>query len=299
MRWSAFGSIALALVLPSGVLADGMPRRAPAATTYEAPFSWTGFYIGANAGYGWGQADTDVSAASSTRTRVFRAFGLPAQTLVSDTTVAGPAFAASGDADVDGWLGGGQIGYNWQSQRWVLGIEADLQATSQDGGDSFCSTAACGAGAVFANASYKLDWFGTVRGRVGYLVDRRALLYVTGGLAYGHFEADYSAGVVGGPSATISDDKTKAGWVIGAGGEWALDRNWFLKAEYLYMDLGNFSGATNSATTTVVLPNVPNQGLTTVVDSTSSASLRTDFTDQVFRIGLSYKFGAREHRPLK
>jgi outer membrane immunogenic protein len=299
MRWSAIvGSVALALGASTGAIADGMPRG-PA--VYEQPFSWTGFYVGVNGGYSWGRADTDLQASLSTRTRVFRAFGLPAQTLISDTTVAGPAFLASGKADVDGWLGGGQIGYNWQSQRWVIGIEADLQATGEDGSLSICSTGACAAGASFATASYKLDWFGTVRGRLGYLVDRRLLLYATGGLAYGHFESDYSAGVVGGPSSTLSDSSTKAGWVLGGGAEWAIDRNWLLRAEYMYMDLGNVGGAAGStATTTVIQPNIPNQGFTTVIDTTGSASVRTDFTDQIFRVGLSYKFGDRRaYAPLK
>jgi outer membrane immunogenic protein len=273
-----------------------MPRRAVA---YEPAFSWTGFYFGANAGYSWGRADTDLAGSSSTRTRLIRDFG-GANTLVSDNTTAGPAFIAGATADVDGWLGGGQIGYNWQAHRWVFGIEADIQATSEDGGVAFCSTVACGAGSAFATASYKLDWFGTVRGRLGHLLAPHALLYVTGGLAYGHLDADYTAGLVGGPSGVFSGDKTKAGWVIGGGAEWAIDRNWLLRAEYLYMDLGDIASAGGSATSTTIIPPFGNQPFTTVIDTTANAALRTEFTDHIFRVGLSYKFGCCAYAaPLK
>lgn len=104
---------------------------------------------------------------------MFRAFGQPAQALISDVTVPGPGATASGTADVNGWLGGAHLGYNWQSQRWVYGVEADLQWTGQDGDVAACLGAAC------AKVSYELDWFGTLRGRLGYLLQPRSLLYVT------------------------------------------------------------------------------------------------------------------------
>jgi outer membrane immunogenic protein len=118
--------------------------------------------------------------------------------------------------------------------RVFYGIEADFQGTGQNGGISAgCVEPIC------AKASYDLDWFGTLRGRVGYLVDPRALLYLTGGLACGHLSADFSAsGIPAIGTASISDSATKAGWVIGRGLEWALNRNWMLRAEYLYVDLG-------------------------------------------------------------
>ena len=216
-----------------------MPGRPVA---YEAPFSWTGFYIGANGGYSWNKADTDLTATSSQRTRVFRAFGLPAETLISDVTVAGPGIALGGAADVNGWIGGGQIGYNLQSKGWVFGIEADLQWSGEKGSNTSCSTVACGAGSTFLNASHGLDWFGTVRARAGVLLDKRFLADATGGLAVGHLSSDYTAGIVAGPTGTLSADKTKAGWVIGGGAEWAIHRKLLLKAEYLYMDLGDLNG---------------------------------------------------------
>ena len=293
--WLVGGGIALALST-SAAFADGMPGRT---AIYQPPtHSWTGFYFGGNVGYGWGNADANLDSSLSQRTRVFRDFGGPAQTLVSDMTVAGPGFAAGASADVDGWLGGGQIGYNIQSQRWVFGVEADIQWSSQDGSLSVCSTTACGAGSSFASASYALDWFGTLRGRVGYLIDPKVLLYVTGGLAYGHLSSDYSAGIVNGPSATFSDDKTKTGWVLGGGAEWSIGKNLSVKAEYLYMDLGDIGGVSGSSSSQVVIPNEPQPGFATVVDTTANAALRSDFTDHIFRIGLNYKFGER-YAPLK
>jgi outer membrane immunogenic protein len=115
---------------------------------HEPPFAWTGLYLGANVG--WGRATADVDVSTAERTRVFRAFGQPAQALISDVTVPAPGATASGTADVNGWLGGVHRGYNWQSQRWVYGVEADLQWTGQDGDVAACLGAACAKGQLSA-----------------------------------------------------------------------------------------------------------------------------------------------------
>ena len=138
-----------------------------------------------------------------------------------------------GRADVNGFIGGGQLGYNWQRGTWLLGLESDIQFSSERGSGDVCA-AACPAGFVFTR-DYKLDWFGTARGRVGFLPADRLLLYVTGGLAYGGFS---------GSSWTLPLDigtwsQTSVGWTVGAGVEAALGNNWSVKFEYLYMDLGN------------------------------------------------------------
>jgi len=153
------------------------------AEAYERPFAWTGLYVGVNGGYSWGRATAEVEV----------------------STVGGSVVSESRSGDVSGWLGGGQIGYNWRSQRWVYGVEADFQWTGQDGDVSACSGPAC------ATASYDLDWFGTLRGRVGYLLEPRALLYLTGGLAYGHLSADFSASAPPLGPVSISDSATRAG----------------------------------------------------------------------------------------
>jgi outer membrane immunogenic protein len=168
--------------------AADLPRRAPAPMYSPAPvFSWNGFYIGANAGWGW--ANTD-----------------------------------SGASDMNGFVGGGQIGYNWQgASPLVLGIEADFQGTAQKRTDTM------GAFSV----EQQLPWFGTVRGRIGYAFDR-VMLYGTGGLAYGNYKLSVS-----GPGGTISDDATKAGWTLGGGVEWMFAPQWSTKLEYLYIDTGD------------------------------------------------------------
>ena len=142
-----------------------------------------------------------------------------------------------------------------------------------------------------AKASYELDWFGTLRGRVGYLLEPRALLYLTGGLAYGHLSADFSASHPSIGTVSISDSATKAGWVIGGGLEWALSANWMVRAEYLYMDFGSMRTKLGPVSETI-----PNGEFPTEVSA--SGTVRTDFTDQIVRLGLSYKFG-EAYAPLK
>lgn len=261
MRVSTLGLIALILASSSGALAQGIPGRPG-----EEPFAWTGLYVGVNAGYGWGRASTHAS---------------------STTTIGGVSSTVAGSvtADVEGWLGGGQIGHNWRSQRWVYGVEADFQWTGQDGDVSGCAGLGC------ATLSYGLDWFGTVRGRLGYLLQPRSLLYVTGGLAYGHISTDLSTSF--NDTGAGSDSTTKAGWVIGGGLEWAFDRKWTLRAEYLYMDLGTIARAGSIDTSAS-----PAAGPQCLTDVEVKRTAQTDFTDQIFRIGLSYRF-AEPYTPLK
>jgi outer membrane immunogenic protein len=188
---------------------------------------------------------------------------------------------------MNGWLGGVHAGYNIQSGKWVYGIEADIQATDQDGSVSLCAVAGCGAGTAFVAANHRLDWFGTVRGRLGLLMQPNLLLYGTGGLAYGQVSSDYTFGLVGvTPTVSFGDSSMRTGWVIGGGVEGMLNRNWLLRAEYLYMDLGD-SGSSGSATQSATFVAVDKRF---VVDGIANGSLRNTFTDQIFRVGLSYKF---------
>ena len=136
---------------------------------------WIGFYIGANIGYGWDSGEVDLEP------RAEDPFIAPAL----DAVVAAGSFPDSLSPDAQGILGGGQIGYNWQlSSDWVLGVEADLQASDIDDSESehrfplfFDETE--------TEVRKKVDWFGTVRARAGYLVNPHWLLFATGGLAYG------------------------------------------------------------------------------------------------------------------
>jgi outer membrane immunogenic protein len=255
--------------------ASAADLRAPA-PVYKAPppvlYNWTGWYLGANAGYSWGTSKTDSVA--TTPAGLFRAGG-------------------STKFDMDGWVAGGQIGHNWQvSPRWVWGLEADLQATGEEGGVSFfCSGAACSPGQtaipiaaspVTGNFSHSLEWFGTVRARGGYLFTPTLLGYVTGGLAYGELETNGNISgftALGVPtSASFSSSTIKAGWTVGAGLEGKIAERWTAKLEYLYMDLGKFSSQASLLTN--VDPVVLN--------------INSRFTDHILRVGVNYHF----YRPV-
>lgn len=282
-----FGCAALAAVAVFGFAsvasAADMPVKAPA---YKAPiaapvYNWTGFYIGGNVGYSWGNADSDIS--TDPVTAIFGLFSIPI-----------PGFVASDLMRPKGIIGGGQIGYNWQfSPNWVAGLEVDWQASGEKASHSFTSPFSFAVpgispsvtGAAVTDYEAKILWFGTVRGRIGYAWDR-VMLYATGGLAYGEIKVEGTntvSGVVGGlPSLpflaviAMGHSKVNVGWTVGAGIEGALVDHWTWKAEYLYMDLGSVDDPDNP----IGFINATGGRVTT----------HTNFTDNVVRLGLNYKF---------
>jgi outer membrane immunogenic protein len=186
-------SIACASDLPAR-----MPRKAPAAPVYVPPsFSWAGFYVGANAGWGWSDGDGTVTMGG----------------------VSGP-ISGSGD----GFLGGVQAGYNWQMGNFVAGLETDFQGSSGSGDVNSI------AGAVTTTGTVKTPWFGTIRGRIGYAPDRW-LFYVTGGGVYGKATLDGSVSTTG----PFSSSSTYWTWTAGGGIETMLWDKWSAKLEYLYV----------------------------------------------------------------
>ncbi len=285
-----------------------MPVKAPPPVV--AVYNWTGFYVGGNVGYSWGRATTDQAdtTTSTATTQLFRDFpatggplangaliGLPALGAFPQVATTTASAATSGRAKVDGVVGGGQFGYNWQVDRsWLLGLETDFQGSAERGSFSVCGVANCAAGSTFGSASHELKWFGTLRGRVGFLPMDRVVLYATGGLAYGNIESSYVTGINGQPLVALSSNSTRVGWTAGAGVEGALDRNWTLKLEYLYMDLGRFSGGsgTGAASTTVVDTPINNNNATlrTTTVSTTTGTVSSKFTDHILRAGINYRF---------
>jgi len=249
----------------SAFAADLAARPYTKAPVYVEPvYNWTGFYIGGNVGYSWGRSRDTATLANGAGTILF-----------TDTA----------SRNMDGIVGGGQIGYNWQVQNWLWGLEADFQGTDQKASRDFiCPTGICtppfGVIAVFpgpavpVSLNQRLDWFGTFRGRVGVLASPKVLLYATGGLAYGDVET--SATIAGLGTATSSN--TRVGWTVGGGVEGAIGGNWTAKLEYLYMDLGRTSGT--FATTVGAL------GGGTLVSSYNSR-----ITDNILRVGVNYRFG--------
>jgi len=288
------GTMLAALAIGTPALAADMPLKAPMIA--PVVFSWTGFYVGGNLGYSWGRANTDFTETTSATivTQIFRTAG---PNLISTTTVTIPPVTAGGNSrtNLNGVIGGGQMGYNWQSGSMVYGFEADLQATGERGGDTICITAGCPVGGIFGSEDYKLKWLATFRGRVGVAVAPKWLLYATGGLALGEVESTFSGGLSGGPIATLSSNTTRAGFAVGGGVEGALDNNWSAKLEALYVDLGGFdtafAGVTNTTVTNAL--NTPQQGFNTLTTTTATTTggFHTHVTDFIVRLGLNYRFG--------
>jgi outer membrane immunogenic protein len=256
---------------------SGAAVAADLSAAYKAPVkaiapvaSWNGFYIGGNVGYGWDSgSSTGISAAATD----------PALAPALAARVGAGAYPAALSPSAQGVIGGGQIGYNWQlSSPWLIGLEADLQGSGIKGSDSqtrspaFFDTTATG-------LTKSIDWFGTVRGRVGFLATPQWLLYGTGGLAYGQTKSGFTTtDLTGGcvPNGTLcangASSGVVAGWTAGAGAEAMLAPNWSVKLEYLYVDLGRRSMAIPASTIPVVF-------------STSTA-----FREQIVRVGFNYHF---------
>jgi len=288
-----FASAVFAVLTGTSALAADLPVKAPVVP--PPIFSWTGFYVGGNVGYSWGRASTDLTENLSTTATITTLAGTPVASATVNTTSFG-----NDRARLDGALGGFQAGYNKQINRWVLGVEGDIQWTGQRGGTIICPVPPGTApvpcpgttGTQFGSADYRLPWFGTLRGRAGMTFDR-VLLYATGGLAVGEIKASYVDATVNpatiNPFAAGSFNTTRAGWVVGAGAEAAIGRNWSIKAEYLHMDFGNVDQ--NVSANGVPLSLTIGAFVTTLSQSVTS-SFHTHVTDDVFRIGANYRFGA-------
>jgi outer membrane immunogenic protein len=284
MKRIFLGVAAIASLLSaSAMAADLAPKMYTKAPPPVVLYDWNGFYVGGNVGYSWGSAKTDGSDTGTVSVSQFRTAG---PTLVAGFPVVTP-FATLplwGRSNVNGVIGGGQLGYNWQRGSWLFGLETDIQGSGERGSSDVCTIAGCPAGSTLLTANYKLDWFGTARGRVGFLPTDRVLLYATGGLAYGHLSADS-------PLIPLTWGSVRAGWTVGAGAEVALDPNWSFKVEYLYMDLGNIGGTSASATTITNALNTPSAGFNTVTTTSTTATFNTHFTDNIVRVGVNYRFG--------
>ncbi len=232
---SLLSAIALA---PFAANAADLYRNPPPPIAYAPPAAyidqniWQGFYAGLNGGYGWGDNGNTIYYSDG---------------------------KSSERAQPQGGFGGGQIGYNFQSGPLVYGLETDFE-----GGD-------LSAHSGDLSSKESVDWFGTVRGRLGYAFGH-VLVYGTGGFAYGDVRQKAFDG-----ADLLSNSSTQAGWVAGGGVEYKISPAWSLKGEYQYIDLGSekLSDAANAVTTN---------------------SLDTSF--QTVRFGVNYRFGGSAE-PLK
>jgi outer membrane immunogenic protein len=261
MKHLVIGSLAVVALAVGSAQAADLPVKARTQYTPAPVAFWTGGYIGANVGYSWGRSRSDGAFTNA---------------------VGGPLSTGANRFDMNGVIGGGQIGYNWQQSNWVWGLEADIQGSGEKGsravscGLGICSSPFGVGPAIGGSFSEKLDWFGTVRARAGVLVAPTVLAYATGGLAYGSIKSDLSLAIPSTANA-FSHSSTRVGWTVGGGVESKLGGNWSAKLEYLYMDLGSDS---NSYTTTF-----PALGGGVVGFNANSR-----FTDNILRAGLNYKF---------
>ena len=293
------GTIALAAVALAGsAFAADLPRRAAPPVVFNPipVFTWTGFYAGFNAGYGFGTNDdrnpTVIAVAPSTG-------------LFGGGAGFAPGIVAFGNRNNnEGFVGGGQIGYNYQftpGSGIVVGVEADAQYAdfgSQRNRFAFATTPGAGIvpGTTFFNPNglSGLDYFGTVRGRLGYAFDR-TLVYGTGGFAYGG-----GGGRDFGLPGTSSDD-FQTGWAAGGGVEYALPTDSFLnffrssavtlKVEGLYVNLDR-SGNLNGAFAQNAGGRIVNVNAADVLLIQGDAARRRETEFAVVRAGINYKFGS-------
>lgn len=252
MRKTPFAIVivaALAVSVCPAAAADLLSAKAPPPSDVRPPPLWDGFYAGLNAGYVWSD-----SAFQNQPYGLFFGPLFPAAPVRLPAVLAATPAAVSGSGG--GFIGGGQIGYNWQfAGSLAAGVEADIQgATLSRSGNG--AVLAGGLPAPFQTESVfgvstgraTLDYLGTLRGRIGYLVTPTLLAFATGGLAYGGvthhsgFGWTHNIPVVPStfPFAVVSGSyaDTRVGWTAGGGLEWMFWRNWSAKVEYLYYDLG-------------------------------------------------------------
>jgi outer membrane immunogenic protein len=254
------------------------------AAAQAQPVNWTGFYVGLNAGGAWGRSDVNttvpcpaalVPGVYFTCTPAINTAGLVATT-------------GSGTASGSGFTGGGQLGYNWQNGSVVLGLEADIEAfrikATRQASGTFTGFAMQSGSTFTVTSTVDTNWLFTGRARAGVAFGD-VLAYVTGGVAVTDLRASHSyvdnftfgGFTPTGASGTWGGSSTRVGWTVGGGLEWALNRNWSVKAEYLYLNFG-------SITTSGVVTQVGAGGYSHAI------STAADLTAHIARAGVNFRF---------
>jgi outer membrane immunogenic protein len=261
----AVAALLIATQLSSANAADMAIKAPPPAPAPAPTCMWCGWYLGLNAGWLRSTHNTITNTGTDTGGGGFgAALGL------------GLIPASIGDS-YSGFLGGGQIGYNWQTGIMVIGLEGDIDGLSgARGGNSFASS--------FITTTYtrSIDWLSTVRGRIGITLLPQVLAYGTGGLAFGETKIGNAASCPTAfppcssePTTTNTSTNTSTGWTAGAGLEWLFAPRWSIKAEYLYVDLGSHN-------TTIAYAYPP--------ANTSSVTSTVRDTANIVRGGINYHF---------
>jgi outer membrane immunogenic protein len=295
-----------AIVSGTSAFAADLPARKVTPVAPIAPaFTWTGFYAGLNAGVNWSSRNVET---------ILNGGGVALATYPDMVQALSPQPYGNNRA---GFIGGAQIGYNYQINQFVIGAEADFMgmgvskrsgATSSGASSSdasnFISSLLPGDGTINSEAagavSTKItqNWLGTVRARAGFAADR-FLVYATGGLAYGNVKSQTNAALTfdqtytdntssppvvspylaGTVPWTGGKTSTQVGYTVGAGVEYAVTNNWIIRGEYLYYNLGS---VTNLASV--------GPAATGTVLETISISSKTKVDGNIVRAAVSYKF---------
>lgn len=231
MKKFLLASAAIVAFSAGAQAADLGVRRAPIEAVIAVPaFNWTGFYAGAHVGYGWGRTGGTFY------------------------TVGG-GFQSNEPASPNGVFGGLQAGYNWQFNSIVLGLETDISLAALSDSRLYNVNPA------FTHHT-RIGWMGSTRVRAGFAVDK-ALFYATGGVAYGGVNIGTTPPPIG-----IASSRTRVGFALGAGLEYAVAPNWTVKAEYMYYNFGTAN----------------------LVQSTAAEYMRVNTQVHTVKLGVNYLF---------
>lgn len=286
---------AVAVLASTGAQAADMAAQTYTKARPMAPVSaWSGFYAGVNAGGLFENSGTWNNYAAV----------ITNAPNGGNTIAALQAATSSFKRTGSGFVGGVQAGYNFHvAPRFVLGFETDIDGSTLRTSSSTTVTALVIAGGAGANQAFQttatgtrqLDYLGTVRGRVGFLVESNLLAFATGGLAYGGTRTSASfnqIGLINAPFAAPapasgfgSVDKTLVGFTIGGGLEWKISPKWSLSAQYLYYDLGAVSVGISALTANLGPTNFPGGGTVSVAPRT-----QTHYAGSDVRAGVNYHF---------
>jgi outer membrane immunogenic protein len=258
-----------------------LPVTALAAMLLAAPagaqgVSWTGVYVGAHAGYGWGEHE-GVGVYTDPNWK-------PCE---DGCVVTDPA-----KFDLEGGFGGGQIGFNVQNGAFLFGVEGDGSFGAIEGnGAAISDPNANGVADYTWNINTEAEWLASIRGRVGILVTPTLLLYGTGGVAWAGLSSSEEVichaeqCLAGNDPTTVraKSSETSAGWVAGVGGEWRFASNWSLKAEWQHYEFDNVDTAFSG---TAYPDNDPLPAMAGYTNDSFPGSIVIDTA----KVGLNYKF---------
>jgi outer membrane immunogenic protein len=231
---ASVGAIAL-----TGPALAAEPPPAPPPLPPPPIFTWTGIYVGGQVGYAWTSGSNN-----------FNGFD----------PITGAAIVTSLGQRPNGVIGGANVGYNYEFNQWPIfsssGVVVGLEGTVD--GTSLSNTGGAASDVFFVTAHSRSDIQGSIRGRVGLAWDR-ALIYATGGAAFGSFQTDISGSgtnpLTGTPFfGSTSISTTRTGWTVGGGIQYAVTNNWSVRAEYRFTDFGTINEALFSGQLNAVFP---------------------------------------------